>query len=101
MQKVLKTLRLCIDLGNRRVETNARSFEKCVDLLIEFSTKMDEKSSSKAIKNVLTRKIDNKSFPGVPFGAKGRFLVDFRNPAGPSWVPKYASGRARDASNSL
>ena len=75
------------------------ALKKCDNLLIEFSTKFDEKSNSKAIKTVLTRKIDKKSVPGVPFGAKGRFLVDFGNPAGPSWVPKYAPGRAQDASN--
>ena len=77
------------------------ALKKCVDFLIVFSTKIDEKSSSKAIKTVLTRKIEKKSVPGVPFEAKDRFLVDFGDPAGPSWVPKYASGRARDASNSL
>ena len=77
------------------------ALKKCVVFLIVFSTKINEKSSAKVIKTQLARKNDKKSVSGASFGAKGRFLVDFGNPAGPSWVPKYAPGRARDASNSL
>ena len=58
------------------------ALEKCIDFLIKKSSKIDDKSSPKVRKTLLARKIDKKSLPGAPFGAKDRFLVDFGDPQG-------------------
>ena len=58
------------------------ALEKCIDFVIDFSPKIDEKSSPKVRKTLLARKIDEKSLPFAPFGAKDRFLVDFGDPQG-------------------
>ena len=58
------------------------ALEKCIDFLIKKSSKIDEKSSPKVRKTLFARKIDKKSLPGAPFGAKDRFLVDFGVPEG-------------------
>ena len=58
------------------------ALEKCIVFLIEKSSKIDEKSSPKVRKTLFARKIDKKSLPGAPFGAKDRFLVDFGVPEG-------------------
>ena len=80
---MLKALRLCIDLGHRHVEKSVRAaLEKCIDVLMKKTSKIDEKSSPKVRKTLFARKIDNKSLPGAPFGAKDRFLVDFGVPEG-------------------
>ena len=79
---MLKTLRLCIDLGHRHVEKNARSFDKSIILFIECSPKIDEKSSPTVRKALFARKFDKQSLPGAPFGANDRFLVDFGVPEG-------------------
>ena len=78
---MLKTLRLCIDLGHRHVEKIARSFEKMHRFFINFSPKIDEKSKPKVRKTIFAIKIDEKPLPGTPFWAKDRFLVDFGRPA--------------------
>ena len=62
---------------------NARAAsKKCIDFFINFSLKINEKSSPKVRKTLFARKIDKKSLPGAPFGAKDRFLVDFGVPEG-------------------
>ena len=58
------------------------ALEKCIDFLIKKSSKIDEKPSPKVRKTLLARKIDKKTLPGAPFGAKDRFLVDFGDPQG-------------------
>ena len=58
------------------------ALEKCIDFLIKKSSKIDDKSSPKVRKTLFARKIDKKSLPGAPFGAKDRFLVDFGDPQG-------------------
>ena len=58
------------------------ALEKCIDFLIKKSSKIDEKSSPKVRQTLFARKIDKKSLPGAPFGAKDRFLVDFGDPQG-------------------
>ena len=78
---MLKTLRLCIDLGHRHVEKIAHCFEKIHQFFIDFSSKIDEKSSPEVRKTPFARKINKKTLPDTPFWAKDRFLVDF-------WVPE-------------
>ena len=56
------------------------ALKKCIDFCIDFSPKINEKSSPKVRKTLFARKNDKKSLPDAPFGAKGRFWVDF-------WVP--------------
>ena len=58
MQKVLKTPRLCIDLGGRQVEEIAHSFEKYFVFSINCSFKIDENSSPEVRKTSFARKID-------------------------------------------
>ena len=61
MQKVLKTLRLCIDLGGRQVEKIARSFEKYIFFSTNstvFSPKIDENLSLNVRKMSFARQID-------------------------------------------
>ena len=58
------------------------ALEKCIDFLIKKTSTIDEKSSPKVRKTLFARKIDKKTLPGAPFGAKDRFLVDFGNPQG-------------------
>ena len=58
------------------------ALEKCIDLLFKKTSKIDEKSSPKVRRTLFARKIDKKSLPGAPFGAKDRFLVDFGVPEG-------------------
>ena len=53
------------------------ALEKCIDFLINKTSKIDEKPSPKVRKTLFARKIDKKSLPGAPFGAKDRFLIDF------------------------
>ena len=78
--KVRKTLRLCIDLGHRHVEKIAHGFGKMHHFVDQKTSKIDDKSSPKVRKTLFARKIDKKSLPGAPFGAKDRFLVDFGVP---------------------
>ena len=92
MQNVLKTLRLCIDLGHRHVEKFARGFGKMHRFFDQESSKIDEKSSPKVRKTLFARKIDKKSLPGAPFGAKDRFLVDFGVPEGTQKLLKIYGG---------
>ena len=89
---MLKTLRLCIDLGHRQVEKFARGFEKMHRFFIQFSPKIDDKSSPKVRKTLFARKIDKTSLPGAPFGAKDRFLVDFGVPEGTQIFLKIYEG---------
>ena len=79
---MLKTLRLCIDLGHRHVEKIARGFENARRFFHRFSSTIDEKSSPKVRNTLSARKIDKKSLPGTPCGAKDRFLVDLGDPQG-------------------
>ena len=58
-----------------------------IDFFIEFSPKIDEKSSPEVRKTLFARKIDKITLPGTPFLAKDRFLVDFWVPEG---TPKIA-----------
>ena len=82
MQKVLKTPRLCIELGCRQVEKIARSFEKMHHFVfITFSPRIDENLSLKVRNTMFAIKFNNKSRPGALFWAKDRFLVHF-------WVPE-------------
>ena len=81
---MLKTLRLCIDLGHRHFEKIAHCFEKIHHFFHRFFlSKIDEKSSPEVRKTPFARKIDKKTLPDTPFWAKDRFLVDF-------WVPEGA-----------
>ena len=57
------------------------SLNKCVVFEIKISTKNDEKPNPKVRKTLFVTKIDKKSLPGTPFGAKERFLVEFGRPA--------------------
>ena len=63
------------------------AFKKCIDFFIDFSSKIDEKSSPEVRKTLFARKIDKITLPGTPFLAKDRFLVDFWVPEG---TPKIA-----------
>ena len=78
---MLKTPRLCIDLGGRQVEKITRGFEKIRCFLSTLLPKINENSSPKLTETLFVRNFDKKSLPGVPFGAKDRFLIDF-------WVPE-------------
>ena len=76
------------------------ALEKCIDFLIKISRNIDDKSSPKVRKALLARKIDKKALPGVPFGAKDRFSVDFGVPEGTQKSPKsyeYAGGMGFEA----
>ena len=79
---MLKTLRLCIELGCRQVGKIARSFEKMHHFFISFSSKIDENLSLKMRKTRFVGKFDKKSRPGALFGVKDRFLVGFGVPEG-------------------
>ena len=81
--KVLKTLRLCIDLRVPMFEKNTRSCKKMLCFFFVFSLKINWKSSSKVRKTMSAAKIDKTSLPGTTFGAENCFLVDFRVPEGP------------------
>ena len=58
----------------------------CIDLFIDFSPKIDEKSNPKVGKTLFARKIDEKSSPGAAFGANDRFLLDFGVPEGTNFL---------------
>ena len=76
------------------------ALEKCIDFLIKKTSNIDDKSSPKVRKTLFARKIDNKSLPGAPFGAKDRFLVDFGVPEGTQKSRKsygYAGGMGFEA----
>ena len=79
---MLKTSRLCIELGCRQVEKIARGFEKMHHCFISFSPKIDDNLSLKVRKTMFARKFNEKSRPGALFCANDRFLVDFGVPEG-------------------
>ena len=58
------------------------ALKKCIDLFINVSSKIDEKSCQKVRKTLFARKIDKKSLPGAPFGIKDRFWANFGVPEG-------------------
>ena len=97
---MLKTLRLCIELGCRQVGKIARSFEKMHHCFLSFSSKIDENLSLKMRKTRFVRKFDKKSRPGALFWVKDRFLVDFWVPEGTQKSSKsyeYAGGMGFEA----
>ena len=67
------------------------AFKKCIDFFIDFSPKIDDKSSSEVRKTLFARKIDKITLPGTPFLAKDRFLVDFWVPEGTPELPKVGA----------
>ena len=73
---VLKTLRLCIDLGFRHVGKIALCFKNMHRSCHHFSIKNWWKSSCKVRHTLFARKFAKKSLPGAPVGAKNRFFVD-------------------------
>ena len=68
------------------------ALEKCIDLLIKKTSKIDEKSNPKVRRTLSARKIDKKSLPGASFGAMDRFLVDFGVPEGTQKLQKISEG---------
>ena len=68
------------------------AFKKCIVCFIDFSPKIDDKSSPNVRNTIVGTKIDKKLFPGTPFLAKDRFLVDFWVPEGTQKSPKSYEG---------
>ena len=57
------------------------ALKKYVVFSSTFLFKIDENSNPKVTETLFVRNFDKKSLPGVPCGAKDRFLIDF-------WVPE-------------
>ena len=67
--------------GVARLKKTHAALKKYAVFLSTFSPKIDENSSPKVTETLFVRNFDKTSLPGVPFGAKDRFLIDF-------WVPE-------------
>ena len=65
---------------------------KIIKFSIEFSSKIDPKSSSKSGKTAFATKTASGAVFGLTFSPPGSFLVDFGLPAGPQNGAKTAPG---------